>query len=74
MGWASNNIIGCFVECASMPDIGFFAFNSKKGECACYFASMGCPDDDLFNDYNAYSIIEGSFLIVVTVFSIPVSL
>ena len=44
-----------------MPDIGFFAFNSKNGECACYFAALGCPDDDLFNDYNAYSIIEGSF-------------
>ena len=64
-GWAgttmNKNINDCFIQCASMSKIGFFAFNSKKGECACYFAAMGCPDDDLFNDYNAYSIIEGSF-------------
>ena len=47
-----------------MPDIGFFAFNSKNGECACYFTALECPDDDLFNDYNAYNIIEGNISIL----------
>ena len=60
-GWAGrntvqNNLDDCFRECTNRPNIGYFAFNSKNGRCACYFTSKGCPDDDRHNDYNAYHI------------------
>ena len=64
-----KKIEDCFSECASRPNIGYFAFNSKNGGCSCYLNAKGCPDDDKFNDHNAYRIIKGNRHITLTVFS-----
>ena len=66
-GWAGKNtvqkdVVDCFNECTNRPNVGYFAFNSQKGKCACYFTEKGCPDDDKNNDYNAYRIIRGNRL------------
>ena len=60
-GWNSpntnkENLEKCFMECEGRTNIGYFAYNSNDGNCACYFTANGCPDDDLHNDYNAYRI------------------
>jgi len=63
-GWdgntVQNSLEDCFSECTSRPDVGYFAFKSSNGVCACYFTVNGCPDDNRFNDFNAYRIIKSS--------------
>ena len=69
-GWAGsnkhqNNVDGCFKECSSRRNVGYFSFNPKNGDCACYLRNAGCPDDDLYNDYNSYNIIRSNCSIIL---------
>ena len=66
-GWDGSNtfqgnIEDCFKECSSRKDIGFFAFTTNTDDniddCSCYFSADGCPDDDTFEDFNAYHITD----------------
>ena len=73
-GWVKPNTVqnkveDCFSECASKQNIGYFAFNSKNGHCACYYTANGCPDDNKWNDHNAYRIIKGNCHITFLIFS-----
>ena len=72
-GWTDpntnqDNLEQCFMECESRHNIGYFAFNSKTGGCSCYSIADGCPDDDLYNDYNTYRIIQSNFQIASVVY------
>ena len=65
-GWTGSNtnqnyVDGCFSECNSRQNVGYFSFNPKEGVCACYLKNNGCPDDDLHNDYNSYRIIQSNY-------------
>ena len=58
-GWVSPNsiqgtILDCRNECAGRSAVEYFAYNDAHDACACY---TQCPDDNHFNDYNAYRII-----------------
>ena len=73
-GWDNNNKRGrhtiheCYVECAKRPGIGYFAY-SETGyttpdgpvDCSCYRLANGCPDDELWSDFNSYRIIKSNF-------------
>ena len=49
----------CRDECANRQNIGYFAYNGNN--CACYFTSGGCKDDNSHNDHDAYRIKKGKF-------------
>ena len=51
------SIIDCRNECADRPKIGYFAYRTGNN-CACYFTSGGCPDDNKHDDHNAYRILN----------------
>ena len=60
-----NNVDGCFDECNTRRNVGYFAFNPKNGYCSCYLTTAGCPDDDLWNDFNSYQIILSNYPITL---------
>ena len=51
------NIEDCRNECAKFSNVGYFAYGTDN-TCACYLADHGCPDDDKYDDYNAYRIVR----------------
>ena len=52
-------ILNCRDECAGRPNIGYFAYGADNN-CACYFSNSGCPDDNQYEDHNAYRIVRQS--------------
>ena len=58
-GWISPNtnqasVDACAAHCRAQSGCGFFAYRASGGHCALYTLSAGCPDDDLYPDYDAY--------------------
>ena len=70
-GWAGGNtvqgsILDCRNKCASLTDVGFFAYNGDT--CACYWLKDGCPDDNHYADYDAYRIVnKGDSLLYIVI-------
>jgi hypothetical protein len=52
-----ENLVDCRNKCAERSNNGYFAYSTSK-DCACYFASEQCPNDDRAADYNAYQILR----------------
>ena len=50
----------CRDKCAEYLEVGYFTIGTNKyyEYCTCYTTAAGCPDDDLFPDYNSYSILR----------------
>merc|ERR1740129_1628702 len=63
-GWMGNNrnvdtVDECATICGEREGCGYFAYDnsiSSITNCATYFGSDGCPDDNLFPEYNSYKI------------------
>ena len=55
------NIEDCRNECAKSLNVGYFAYGTGN-KCACYLADDECPDDNRYDDLNAYRIIREGFL------------
>merc|ERR1740129_2298948 len=64
-GWMGNNrnvdtVDECATICGEREGCGYFAYDnsiSSITNCATYFGSDGCPDENLFPEYNAYEIV-----------------
>ena len=60
-----ENIDDCRHECAKRSNVGYFAY-STSNRCVCYLAGNGCPDDDKYDNYNAFRIVrEGIILFII---------
>ena len=60
-----ENIDDCRHECAKRSNVGYFAY-STSNRCVCYLAGIGCPDDDKYENYNAFRIVrEGIILFII---------
>ena len=69
-GWdapstSQPSITDCLNECINRGnDIGYFAFRNgtRKTDCACYFLTYGCPDDNQWPEHNSYLIVKKGVL------------
>jgi len=58
-GWMGDNemtdtVDECATICSEREQCGYFAYDGTN--CAAYFESDSCPDDNLYPNYNAYKI------------------
>ena len=53
---------GCRDSCSELLEAGYFSYAPFGQFCSCYLTAGGCPDDNLYPEYDSYSIIRpGNF-------------
>lgn len=52
-----GSLLACRNKCAKIWNVGYFAYSTSK-QCACYLESKLCPDDENYDDHDAYRILR----------------
>ena len=67
-GWMGDNrkvetVDGCATICSEREGCGYFAYDDTgyDNNCATYFESDECLDDNLHPEFNAYEIVQPTF-------------